>query len=83
MSLTAKVEYHKNDTRDSKVFCKNCVPKFGALEAGVQAVPNSREVSVQAPPDNNVLFDTVQGFTPASAITEVGLKFKIWLCQNT
>ncbi|XP_059476606.1 uncharacterized protein LOC132197372 isoform X2 [Neocloeon triangulifer] len=43
------------------------------VECGVQtAAPRVQDSGVQVPPDNEALFDQLEGFTPASAITEAG-----------
>jgi hypothetical protein len=70
-SMDAKLKEAEKAQTNSKNFCNRCFPKSFPMEAGTQAVVSTSSVSVQAPPDNEALFDSVQGYTPVSAITEV------------
>jgi hypothetical protein len=69
--MAVKLQKAEKDQLASKNFCNKCFPKSFPMEAGTQAVVSTSSVSVQAPPDNEALFDPVQGYTPFSAITEV------------
>jgi hypothetical protein len=53
-----------------KALCQKCLPKNFPLEAGCQATTTSADAQVQAP-DNDSLFDPVEGYSTESAITEV------------
>lgn len=69
--MAVKLQKAEKEQSTSKNFCTKCFPKSFPMEAGTQAVVSTSSVSVQAPPDNEALFDSVQGYTPFSAITEV------------